>query len=230
MGDYHRTFAILSASLLLSPTPNALAEDPDSAVLVDEDSIEEIVVTGSRIKRSTYTSIAPLQILTSDSSRQFGLIDTAAVLQESSPASGMQVDLTMQGFVTANGPGASTISLRGLGQERTLVLINGRRLAPAGVEGAPTAADLNLVPSAFVRQYDLLLDGASSVYGSDAIAGVTNIILRNDFDGLEVGAWHNMPRLSGGQETTLSAAWGTEWSSGYFGTVPMRRGRHYEAI
>mgnify|MGYP000293658925 CR=1 FL=1 len=66
------------------------------------------------------------------------------------------------------------------------MLINGRRVAPAGVEGAPTSPDLGLVPSSLVQQYDLLLDGASSIYGSDAVAGVANIIMRKDFDGLEI--------------------------------------------
>ena len=72
-----------------------------------------------------------------------------------------------------------------LGAGRTLVLINGRRVGPAGVEGAPYAPDLNLLPNSLIQRYELLLDGASSVYGSDAIAGVSNAILRKDFDGFE---------------------------------------------
>lgn len=104
-------------------------------------------MTGSRLKRDTYSSIAPLQVISGQVSREVGLIDAADILQESTAASGQQIDLTFQGFVLDNGPGSSTIKLRGLGSGRTLVLINGRRLAPAGVEGAPAAADLNLIPA-----------------------------------------------------------------------------------
>jgi len=117
-----------------------------SSIFESDDSVEEVVVTGSRIKRSTFDSIAPLQIISGDISREVGLIDPADILQDSTMATGQQIDSTFQGFVLDNGPGASTLSLRGLGTGRTLLLMNGRRIGPAGVEGAPTAADLNLLP------------------------------------------------------------------------------------
>ncbi|HZD52741.1 MAG TPA: TonB-dependent receptor plug domain-containing protein, partial [Woeseiaceae bacterium] len=176
---------------------------------------DEVVVTGSRLRRDTYTSIAPLQVITGQVSREVGLVDTGDILQESTASSGQQIDLTFSGFVLDNGPGASTIDLRGLGANRTLVLVNGRRLAPAGVEGAPVSPDLNLIPAALVQQYDLLLDGASSVYGSDAIAGVVNILLRKDFDGLEVEGYSRIPDHSNGFENTLSVAWGKNFDRGY---------------
>jgi iron complex outermembrane receptor protein len=99
------------------------------------------------------------------------------------------------------------------------VLINGRRAAPSGVEGAPIAPDLNLVPAALVQQYDVLLDGASSVYGSDAIAGVTNIILRKDFNGLELEAFTSVPAQSSsaGVQNTITGAWGFNTDRGFFG-------------
>jgi len=156
-----------------------------SSIFESDDSVEEVVVTGSRIKRSTFDSIAPLQIISGDISREVGLIDPADILQDSTMATGQQIDSTFQGFVLDNGPGASTLSLRGLGSGRTLLLMNGRRIGPAGVEGAPSAPDLNLLPGSLIERYDVLLDGASSVYGSDAVGGVTNVILRSDFDGFE---------------------------------------------
>ena len=167
-------------------------EDSDDAAEAPSD-VEEVVVTGSRLRRDTYTSVAPLQVITGQVSREVGLIDATDILQESTASSGQQIDLTFTGFVLDNGPGATTIDLRGLGANRTLVLINGRRVSPAGVEGAPVAADISLVPSSLVQQYDLLLDGASSVYGSDAIAGVVNVIMRKDFDGLEFEAYSQVP-------------------------------------
>ncbi|MBX7493781.1 TonB-dependent receptor [Qipengyuania sp. 1NDW9] len=176
-----------------------------------------IVVTGSRIRRDTYSSISPLQVLTTESEQEAGLFDPTSILQRSESAAGVQIDATFQGFVLDNGPGSTTLDLRGLGADRTLLLINGRRLAPAGVEGAPTAPSLNLLPSTLIDRYDLLLDGASSVYGSDAVAGVGNVILRKDFDGLELTAFGNINPEGGGDDYTVGAAWGFNTDRGFFG-------------
>ncbi|MEM7432450.1 MAG: TonB-dependent receptor [Pseudomonadota bacterium] len=213
----------LISLLGLMMASNAMAQEnddddaEDTATEEEERVTDEVVVTGSRLKRDTYSSIAPLQIITGQVSREVGLIDASDILQESTASSGQQIDLTFQGFVLDNGPASSTINLRGLGEARTLTLINGRRLAPSGVEGAPFAANLNLVPASLVQQYDLLLDGASSVYGSDAIAGVANIILRKDFDGLEIEAFSNVPDHPNGMSNTLSAVYGMNFDRGFFG-------------
>jgi len=191
-----------------------VAESSDSdaslSIFESESSVEEVVVTGSRIKRSTFDSIAPLQIITGDVSREVGLIDPADILQDSTMATGQQIDQTFQGFVLDNGPGASTLSLRGLGSGRTLLLMNGRRIGPAGVEGAPTSPDLNLLPGSLIERYDVLLDGASSVYGSDAVGGVTNVILRSDFDGFEAELYakdaYHQPGL--GDDMTFNMTYG----------------------
>ncbi|MEX0975538.1 MAG: TonB-dependent receptor [Woeseia sp.] len=215
----HPSIFVSAISLLFFVSANwTFAQDVEDDTADDEiEATEEIVVTGSRLKRDTYSSIAPLQVITGQVSREVGLIDAGEILQQSTASSGQQIDLTFQGFVLDNGPGSSTINLRGLGEARTLVLLNGRRLAPAGVEGAPFAADLNLIPASLVQQYDLLLDGASSVYGSDAVAGVTNIILRKDFDGLEFEAFTNVPEQGAGVEHTLSLIWGKNTDRGFIG-------------
>ncbi len=180
--------------LSLAFSPQVLAQEEDDAI--DEAAPEDIIVTGSRLKRDTYSSIAPLQVISGQISREIGSIDPAGILQDSTVSAGNQIDITYQGFVLDNGPGSSTINLRGLGASRTLVLINSRRAAPVGVEGAPFAPDLNIIPSTLVQSYEILLDGASSVYGSDALAGVANIILRKDFDGLEIEAYSTIPEYS----------------------------------
>jgi iron complex outermembrane recepter protein len=224
--DFKKLF--ISTLVLLSVPLLGLAQDEDEETAAaiaeaaaedqeEERAAEEIVVTGSRIKRDTYSSIAPLQVITGQMSREAGLIDPATILQESSAGGGQQIDLTFQGFVLDNGPGSTTIDLRGLGAGRTLVLIDGRRAAPAGVEGAPFAVDLSLVPASLVQQYDVLLDGASSVYGSDAVAGVTNIILRKDFDGLELESFTTSPDQSGGLQNTVSVAYGKNFDRGFIG-------------
>jgi len=176
-----------------------------------------IVVTGSRIVRDTYSSISPLQVLTTENQQAVGAFDPAQILQRSEAAAGTQIDATFQGFVLDNGPGSQTINLRGLGADRTLVLVNGRRLAPAGVEGAPTNPSINLIPASLVDRYDILTDGASSVYGSDAVAGVVNVILRKDFDGLEVQANGDINPQGRGEDYSLSAAWGFNTDRAVFG-------------
>ena len=176
-----------------------------------------ITVTGSRIVRDTYSSISPLQVLSTENQQAVGAFDPAQILQRSEAAAGTQIDATFQGFVLDNGPGSQTINLRGVGAGRTLVLVNGRRLAPAGVEGAPTQPSINLIPATLVDRYDLLTDGASSIYGSDAVAGVVNVVLRKDFDGLEIQANGDINPMGAGEDYSVSAAWGKNFDRGLFG-------------
>ena len=199
---------------LESTTIEAVAEESAGA---DLGPVEEVVVTGSRLRSSTYTSISPLQIIDAESQKEVGLIDATDILQNSTNAGGQQIDLTFNGFVLDNGPGATTISLRGLGANRTLVLMNGRRLAPSGVEGAPSAPNISLVPQLMIARYENLLDAASSIYGSDAIAGASNIITRKDFDGLELQVFTDSPNRQGGDSSTVSAAWGFNTDKSTFG-------------
>ncbi|MEP2235632.1 MAG: TonB-dependent receptor [Alteripontixanthobacter sp.] len=189
--------------------------DPGATGVANNDGA--IVVTGSRIKRDTYSSISPLQVLTTEVEQEAGLFDPSQILQRSESASGTQIDATFQGFVLDNGPGSQTLNLRGLGADRTLLLVNGRRLAPAGAEGAPTNPSINLLPGSLIDRYDLLLDGASSVYGSDAVAGVGNIILRKDFDGLELFARGEINPEGAGEDYTVSAAYGVNTDRGFIG-------------
>lgn len=176
-----------------------------------------ITVTGSRIVRDTYSSISPLQVLTTENQQAVGAFDPAQILQRSAAAAGTQIDATFNGFVLDNGPGSQTVNLRGLDPSRTLLLVNGRRLAPAGVEGAPTSPSVNLIPATLVDRFDILTDGASSIYGSDAVAGVINIILRKDFDGLEIQAVGDINPQGQGEDYTISAAWGKNFDRGVFG-------------
>lgn len=199
-----------------------ISTDPDCADVSTESTTADsgegaIIVTGSRIKRDTYTSVSPLQVLSTDTENEAGLFDPSQILQRSESATGQQIDATFQGFVLDNGPGSQTINLRGLGADRTLLLVNGRRLAPAGVEGAPSAPSINLLPGTLIERYELLLDGASSVYGSDAVAGVGNIILKKDFDGLELSAQGDINPMGAGEDYTVGAAWGKNLDRGFFG-------------
>ncbi len=195
-----------------SVVQEATSEESES-----EEVAEEVIVTGSRIRKVRLGLIAPMQVIEADISKEAGLLDAADILQQSTAASGVQVDLTFTGYILDDGPASATLNLRGLGPERTLVLVNGRRLAPAGVEGAPSNPDLNLIPGSLIDRYELLLDGASSIYGSNAIAGVGNIILRNDFDGLEVSTFLDHALHSQTSDTNLSVTWGKNFDRGFVG-------------
>lgn len=203
----------------------AVAQDADDPVVVeqadDEDDAavqEKITVTGSRIKRDSFTSTSPLQVLTSEVATNSGLFDTADILTSQPVFQGVQVgsDISAGGFVTDNGPGTSTVSLRGLGADRTLILINGRRLAPAGLGGAPSNPNINFVPSSLIQSVETVTDGASATYGSDAIAGAVNIILRDEFDGLAINATYDKPQASGGTQQRYGVTWGTVGDRGSF--------------
>ncbi len=215
-------FVIAGPVAAQEQTEEEQAEEEEEQVEITTDASgqtdrNKITVTGSRIVRDTYSSISPLQVLSTENQQAVGAFDPAQILQRSEAASGTQIDATFQGFVLDNGPGSQTINLRGVGAGRTLVLVNGRRLAPAGVEGAPTNPSINLIPATLVDRYDILTDGASSVYGSDAVAGVVNVILRKDFDGLEIQANGDINPQGAGEDYSVSAAWGFTTDRAVFG-------------
>lgn len=197
-------------------TEAAPAEPATTESEAEETKVEEIVVTGSRLRRSEFNTVSPVQIITSEVSTQAGLISSAEILQGSSAAAGStQLNGLFSGFVTDGGPGIQSVSLRGLGANRTLVLLNGRRLAPAGAGGTVGAGtDLNVLPSSVISRYEVLKDGASSVYGSDAVAGVINAVTRTNLDGIEVGASVNLPAQKGGEEYLADFAWGKTFDRG----------------
>lgn len=218
-------FCILAIFLTYSGGfANAQTDGEESQSFDADEVIEEIVTTGSRIHRDTFSSISPLQVIDGETSRDLGLVDTADLLRQLTVVQGQQITTgisTSAGLLTDNGPGSSTATLRGLDAGRTLVLINGRRLAPAGVGGAPSNPDLNLIPGSLIQRIDVLLDGASSVYGSDAVAGVINVILRSDFDGIQLDAYGSFTGLdnSGGDQRVFSATWGVNSDRGFVGVA-----------
>ena len=171
----------------------------------EEEVIEQIIVTGTRIKRdSTFTSTAPLAVIDADEQFQFGAIDSASLLRQSTSVSGQQIDSSFSGFTVDGGPGAETLALRGLGPERTLVLMDGRRIGGAGNFGAAVFPDVGLIPSFLVDRAEILLSGASSIYGADAVAGVVNIITPRDFEGVQLDVTFSTPSDSGGKERLVS--------------------------
>ena len=173
---------------------------------------EKIVVTGSLLARDEFSSASPVQVITAEVATIEGLVDTASLLQGSSLASGStQLNNTFQNYVTNGGVGTQTIDLRGCGDTRTLVLIDGKRPGASGTRGAVAALDLNVVPQSIISRVEILKDGASTIYGSDAVCGVVNIITRDSVDDFEVNFSGTLPEESGGESFRLSSAWGFDW-------------------
>lgn len=171
---------------------------------------EEILVVGSRIRRDTFNTPDPIQVITRSEATAAGFNSTAELLQSTSVTGGTsQINNSFGGFVTNGGPGANTLSLRGLGATRTLLLLNGRRVAPAGSRGSVGSADLNVLPNAMLERVEILNSGASSVYGSDAIAGVVNLVTRTKIKGVELEGQHNITEAGAGNTRRYSAVFGT---------------------
>ena len=193
------------------------APAPSSEAKPEEKKVEKVVVTGSRLRKSEFTSSSPIQVITREETTLEGLNDTSSILQGSTLAAGsQQINNTFGGFVTQGGPGANTLSLRGLGAQRTLILINGRRIAPAGTRGQTGQADLNTIPDSMVERYEILKDGGSTVYGSDAVAGVVNIITKQNYDGLNFTGFSSQPFETGGAEYQVTGTWGETFERGHF--------------
>jgi iron complex outermembrane recepter protein len=162
-------------------TPAAPEPEPPALVL------NKVEVTGSRIKRIDTETASPVQVITRDQIQRSGARSISQLLT-SVPAS--NTGSFNENAVASFTPGAAGVSLRGLGAQATLILINGRRMAPFGFAsgGQTTFVDVNSIPIEVTERVEILLDGASAIYGSDAIGGVINVILRQDYAGVEVGA------------------------------------------
>jgi iron complex outermembrane receptor protein len=199
-------------------TPAAEEEKPE------EKKVERVVVTGSRLKKNEFTSSAPIQVITTEETTLEGLNDTADIVQGSPLSAGsQQINNTFGGFVTQGGPGANTVSLRGLGAQRTLILVNGRRISPAGTRGQLGSPDLNTIPESMIDRIEILKDGGSSIYGSDAVAGVVNFITKQNYDGISLSGSTNMAFEGGGETYQLNGTWGETFDRGQF----MLAGEYY---
>ena len=157
--------------------------------------IEEIVVTGSRIPRADLDGVAPVATYSSEDIARSGATSIGQLLREiPSVAGGAQTTQVNNG-----GGGVMQISLRGIGAVRTLVLINGRRAVASVDDGANgLAVDLNTIPTSVIKRVEVLKDGASTVYGSDAVAGVVNVITKKQFEGFELSAYAGDSTRGGG--------------------------------
>jgi iron complex outermembrane recepter protein len=163
----------MGASLVGLPNEQALAQE--------EAIVEEVFVTGSRIQKSNLVSSSPVTQIDSEELRFQGTVRVEDLLRN------MPQIYSTQNTGQSNGAtGTATLDLRKLGDERTLVLVNGRRLPAGSPLDEGTGADINQIPGALIKRVEVLTGGASATYGSDAVAGVVNFIMMDDFQGFKL--------------------------------------------
>jgi iron complex outermembrane recepter protein len=216
----------------------ALASAPVYAQDSDDDAraVEEITVTGSRIARDTFSTTTPIQVLNTEDAMRIGILNISELLQKATVASGQQIDGSLNnnaGQTNASeappdgGVGSACINLRGLGCERTLVLVNDKRLGLAGIRGAPPQPDINMLPIGMIEGVDILTGGLSTIYGADAVAGVVNVRLKKDFEGINFTATSDLPVEDGGEiyQASLVAGVGNDLGNFTFGMEYSRQER-----
>jgi outer membrane receptor protein involved in Fe transport len=179
--------SILCGAALLAAAAATPAAAADAASGSSE--VSEIVVTGSRIARPNFDSPVPVSVVDSRLIQNSGSISTGDIIRQLPSAGVSTITPTNSGFQTAAN-GITTVNLRNLGEERTLVLVNGRRFVP-GLVGTQ-AVDFNSIPTEIIDRVDVVTGGASSIYGSDALAGVVNIITKQNFEGVVVNGQYGI--------------------------------------
>ncbi len=202
---YNLSRCALAVSLLLHTTTSYAQTKPDNSK-----DVERIQVTGSHIKRNDLEGPSPVTVITRDTIDKSGF-DNLQQLLERMPVSGAGTFSTRGNSQDSTANGAAAVSLRGFGADATLVLINGRRVATSAfAEGiVNTFVDINSIPVAAIERIDILKDGASAIYGSDAVAGVVNVILRKDYVGTDMALGYGGTTGPAYDETTFSTVWGT---------------------
>ena len=202
------SLAAISVLLVVPGVATYAQEDEEDDELV----IEEIITTGSRIRRDEYSSASPITVIGGQSILEQGVSNLGEALRD-------QVAVGTGGFNQTSilsGGGATSIDLRNLGPDRVLILINGRRVASFADALQNQAADLSFVPTAMVDRVEILRDGASAVYGSDAITGVVNVILKKDFEGVEVSLNTGATGEGDGESYGVALTMGTSSDRGSF--------------
>src|SRR5690554_2490948 len=197
------SFALVAGAAAVTGTGVAFAHDADEQATTQQaTTLVRIEVTGSRIKRADIEGALPITVIDRVQLEASGDVSVADFLRDTTFNSFGSYQTTSG----SSGAGASTISLRGLGSARTLILIDGRRAPNAPMLGQ--GQDLNSIPMAAVERIEMLSDGASAVYGSDALGGVINIITRRDYEGMEYIIGAGRPTEAGGDTHEYSVVAG----------------------
>src|SRR5262249_32546934 len=184
-----RGLHLLPAVLALIPAAPLCAQGPAAAPQAPLAPVQEVIGTGSRIPQPNLTSTSPIQVVTSQEIRQQGYTDISNLLNTlPQNFQGAATDFSNNSNPLLSAGGITTADLRGLGPQRTLVLVDGRRLGPGDPNtlNPNPAPDLDQIPVGLIERVDVVTGGASAVYGSDAIAGVVNFIMKKNFEGIQI--------------------------------------------
>lgn len=199
------------ASAAFTPTLQAQAASNISTTR-GKDTTERIEVTGSRIKRTDIEGASPVTVINADDIQLTGFSSVEEILQAGIGNAGRSIE----GNESSWTQGANTINLRGMGENRTLVLVNGKRIPqfPTATGGTTNFVDTSTFPSSAVERVEILTGGASAIYGSDAVGGVVNIILKKEFNGTRLNARHENPQHGGRDKDKIALTTGFESTLG----------------
>lgn len=203
--------ALTSVGLVAHAQERTQPSDPE-----DDEPVEEILVTGSRLPTTGLDTSSPVSILSSVEIGATNLSSTGELLREM-PFSGAQTATDTAG---RGNSGVATAALRGLSSVNTLVLMNGRRLLATNAEGE---VDLNSIPFEAIERLEILQDGASAVYGADAIAGVVNLVMKDSYDGLSIDGYFGVSERGDAELLNLSAIFGEQFDRSGFVVVAHHR-------
>ena len=176
----------------------------------NQESVEEVVVTGSYLKGSATDGASPIEVIDRSTIEDIGAVTVADITNYLTANSGSENNA--DSFNSGSTQGTSNVNLRGLGLSSTLVLINGRRntVAASQANDGSVFVDTNSIPTVAIQRVEILKEGAASVYGSDAVAGVANYILRRDFEGFEVNVSQQKTDIGSQTDDLMSFIIGTE--------------------
>jgi iron complex outermembrane recepter protein len=196
-----------AATASLAYAPAALAADtaagPNAETAPSSDQLQEVIVTGTRVRRVDLETADPVLVLDNSTITQSGAVTVGDLVDRIPSIAGAATNPNLN---NGGGFGESNIELRGLDAKRTLILIDGRRVNLAGASGA---VDVNMIPINLIDHVDVLKEGAGAIYGSDAIAGVVNFVTRKNIDGLEITADVGESSKKDAQHHNFGLLWGT---------------------
>ncbi|MGB2742600.1 MAG: TonB-dependent receptor [Cognaticolwellia sp.] len=211
LNNKHTLALGISTALFVSQSYQVVAAEEATAK-----GVERIEITGSRIKRTEMEGPSPVQSIGKEQIKSMGY-DNLQQLLERMPVAGSGTFSTRGNSQDSTANGAAAVSLRGLGPDATLVLINGRRASTSAFAENITNSfvDINSIPVSAIERIDILKDGASAIYGSDAVAGVVNIILKKDIEGIEINLGYGATDGPNYNEKTASLVWGTSTANSH---------------
>ncbi|OWQ83865.1 TonB-dependent receptor [Roseateles aquatilis] len=210
-----QTAVAAAVALLVNSAIAQEAAPADTTTPAPTAALEKVQITGSRIsmKQTQIAGVGPVTVIDAEAIQRSGAISAETLLQRL-PASAGTAGNQSSAYWTGNGYGTTQVNLRGLGINRTLVLLNGRRVVNGGT-GANSSVDLNMIPVALIERVEVLKDGASAIYGADAVAGVVNIITKTGMKGGEASIRYGETTRGDGDETALDLSWGLQAASGW---------------